>query len=644
MAERVIAGKYSLRREIGRGGMGLIWECFDEQLQRRVALKLMTPDNISSAMSRLRFEREARAIAQLRNEHVILVYDYGIDDGCPYIVMELLEGEDLESRMRRQERLSVPATLTLLKQIARGLEAAHAVGIVHRDLKPANIFIARGETEAVKLLDFGVVWTLSEAADGSAASPGVLVGTPAYMSPEQMRGTTPNHQSDLWSLGIIAYRALTGVLPFAGETLGELMVSVCADTLRPPSTLVADLHPDVDRFFERALAKSPKQRFQTAHELIAAFTALTTAGERGPSKILVVDDEPDMPLLIKQRFRQQIRASTYEFVFAGGGESGLDQLRRHPDIDVILADINMPVMDGLTFLGRVGEVNSMARTIIVSAYGDMNNIRGAMNRGAFDFVTKPINFHDLEVTIDKTLKHVTELRKNAQSSDENSILRRFVSPALVERLKTVGPADTIASDELEATVVFVEICRFAEVVRQSPSGAAVRLLNANFEVIIPELSARGGVVDKLLGGAALAVFQGDEHLSRALDGCLGVRTQMDALARRAGAQSPYAQGVAVGVSVGRLVSGVIGSKALGRLDYTIVGEAVSSAAELLRSASPGQIVVDARVRQAAPRAFVFAPRDAEARTNAWALVDRAAGLPLPMDETLPDARHLQSVR
>jgi eukaryotic-like serine/threonine-protein kinase len=218
MSVSTVAGKYVLKREIGRGGMGLVWEAFDTVLRRPVALKQMTLERGAPADLRCYFEREAVTIAKLRNKHIVQVYDYGVDEGSPYIVMELLEGEDLETRLNRDRQLSNTATLALLRQIAIGLEAANAAGIVHRDLKPANIFIARSDSdECVKILDFGMVWMLPDALDvdqrGSARG---LVGTPAYMSPEQVRDVLPHPLSDLWSLGVIAYRALTGRLPFCG--------------------------------------------------------------------------------------------------------------------------------------------------------------------------------------------------------------------------------------------------------------------------------------------------------------------------------------------------------------------------------------------------------------------------------------------
>jgi eukaryotic-like serine/threonine-protein kinase len=161
-----------------------------------------------------------------------------------------------------------------------------------------------------------------------------------------------------------------------------MIVNIAIAPFPAPSILVPELSPEVDRFFERALAKHPAQRFSSAREMAAAFAALAEPKDRGPAKILVIDDEPDVPLLVRQRFRQQIRRSVYEFVFATDGEAALEQLRKHLDIDVVLSDISMPGMDGLTFLSRVAEINPMVQTVMVSAYGDMANIRTAMRTAA----------------------------------------------------------------------------------------------------------------------------------------------------------------------------------------------------------------------------------------------------------------------
>ncbi|WP_437851127.1 protein kinase domain-containing protein [Sorangium sp. So ce363] len=601
MKGQTVGGRYALLREIGRGGMGIVWEAFDQMLRRPVALKRMMPENVVSFDARRNFEQEATTVARLRNEHIVQVHDYGIDEGSPYIVMELLEGEDLESRLRRTRQLPAAAVLSLLRQLSSGLEAASAAGIVHCDLKPANIFLARGASgESVKILDFGVGWRLFDARDWS----GTRIGTPAYMSPEQVRGAVPHPLADLWSLGVIAYRALTGRFPFSIENLPGLIISICTDPFPPPSSLDAALLPGFDRFFERALAKDRTRRFQSSRELITAFAAVCDAGSK-PAKILIVDDEPDMQLLLKMHFRQNKKSSAYELIFADNGQHALEELRRHPDIDVVVADINMPVMDGITLLEHIPEVNPLARTVIVSAYGDMTNIRRAMNRGAFDFLFKPLDFADLETTLEKSLRSAEQQRQKAQANEENDILRKFTNAALVERLRALGPAGAAASEALEATVAFVDVFRFTRVAQERPPAEATRLLNANFEVIVPELLAQGGIVDKFVGDAVMAVFHGPEHLDRALSACVAVREQLETVARRTGNDSPYAHGVCAGVSTGSVLAAEVGSHACARLGYTVLGQAVNAASHLARAALSGEILVDEAVCRAARQEFKF---------------------------------------
>ncbi|WP_437291955.1 protein kinase domain-containing protein [Sorangium sp. So ce406] len=597
--KRVIANRYELHTAIGEGAMGHIWKALDRHLRRSVALKLMAPAHATSERSRSRFELEAMAIAKLCNQHVVQIHDYGFDEDAPYIVMELLDGEDLEGRLRRAGHLPLSAVISIVNQASRGLSAAHAVGIVHRDLKPANLFLARTDAgEVVKVLDFGVASMLGDA----IASSEVLVGTPLYMSPEQVRCSQIDHRSDLWSLAVVAYHALTGSPPFEAQELVSTIMNIAIAPFPPPSSLAPDLSPEVDRFFERALAKNPAQRFSSAREMAAAFAALSGPTDRGPAKILVIDDEPDVPLLVRKRFRQQIRKSVYDFIFATDGEAAIEQLRKHPDVDVVLSDISMPGMDGLTFLSRVAEINPMVQTVMVSAYGDMTNIRTAMNRGAFDFLVKPIDFEDLEATIQKSIRRVTELRKTARSTEENDALRMFVSPSLVERIRGAA-LDGGQSQEWQGTVAFIDLAGFRAAAGEAPADGAIRALNANFEVMVPEITARGGVVDKFLGDALMAVFRGAGHLVRALEACIAVRDQLRALALRTGEGSPFAYGVTIGIDTGPMISGEIGSRAFGRLDYTVLGEIVGAAAHLELLARKDQILVTGRVAEDAHAQF-----------------------------------------
>ena len=271
-----IADRYRLERQLGEGGMGSVWGAHDEKLRRDVAVKLVTERIADSERALGRFEREAMAVARLRSPHIAQVYDYGVEDGSPYIIMELLEGEDLKDMLSREKRLSLEATARLVLHVAKALHAAHAEGIVHRDLKPANVFISREhDEEVIKVFDFGVAKALNDLADGEATAEGVLLGTPRYMSPEQAHGAKEvDHRSDLWSLGVIAYRAVCGRLPFTAVGTGHVLVQICTEDPPKPSEIIGHLPAAVDAFFARALHKNPAERFDSAREMGLAFADL----------------------------------------------------------------------------------------------------------------------------------------------------------------------------------------------------------------------------------------------------------------------------------------------------------------------------------------------------------------------------------
>ena len=310
------------------------------------------------------------------------------------------------------------------------------------------------------------------------------------------------------------------------------------------------------------------------------------------AKILVADDEMDLEMLIKQKFRQKIREQQYEFIFAVNGIDALEKIQQHPDVDIVLSDINMPEMDGLTLLSRLNESSPLIKAVIVSAYGDMDNIRTAMNRGAFDFITKPINFEDLSVTMEKTINHVIQIRETIKAIKENNILKMYVDETV---LNFMGgrefEASLMANETVEATVAFIDICSFTTISENESPDRVVKLLNNYFDVMVKEIIKQGGYVDKFIGDAIMAVFRGEYHLDRAIDACLVVRKKIEELPNETG-NIFFAPKVSIGINSGEMISGNIGSAELRRLDYTVIGDVVNIAQRLQTAAQEGQIVIN----------------------------------------------------
>ncbi|GAP44039.1 adenylate cyclase, class 3 [Lentimicrobium saccharophilum] len=309
------------------------------------------------------------------------------------------------------------------------------------------------------------------------------------------------------------------------------------------------------------------------------------------AKILVVDDEPDLEMLIRQKFRKKIREGEYDFVFAGNGRHALEQLEQHPDVEIVLSDINMPEMDGLTLLSKLNDQHVLLKAVIVSAYGDMENIRMAMNRGAFDFVTKPVDFYDLELTIEKTLSHVRQLRQTLKAVKENNILKMYVDETVLHFMNSREyETSVMVSETLEASIAFIDICGFTSISENEIPGNVVKLLNSYFDVMVKEIINQEGYIDKFIGDAIMAVFRGDYHLDRAIDACLAVRSEIEKLPVFSENVS-YKPNVSIGINSGEVISGNIGSASLRRLDYTVIGDVVNTAQRLQSAARQGQIVI-----------------------------------------------------
>jgi serine/threonine protein kinase len=288
----IIAGRYELLSELGRGGMGLVFCARHIAINKTVAVKVLRNGLAQNAEAITRFHREARAAASIGNPHIVDVIDFGYtDDGDAYIAMELLEGTDLRRAVRVAGTLSIDRAVELSKQIAKALSAAHGRGIIHRDLKSENVFLVdRDGREHVKLLDFGIskVTELDDA-QGPLTSDGVLMGTPHYMAPELLNGATvADARADLYALGCVLFEMVTGGLPFTGKTAMEVAFKHVHEQPAVPSQRNPLVPPMLDAVILRALEKAPNDRFATAEEFLEHLRKI----EPGAATLVPVAQRP----------------------------------------------------------------------------------------------------------------------------------------------------------------------------------------------------------------------------------------------------------------------------------------------------------------------------------------------------------------
>jgi len=303
------------------------------------------------------------------------------------------------------------------------------------------------------------------------------------------------------------------------------------------------------------------------------------------AKILVVDDEPDLEALLVQKFRRQIRDGKVALLFAHDGVEALSMIAENPDVDLVLSDINMPRMDGLSLLAKLQEAEDKLSTVIISAYGDMANIRTAMNRGAFDFLIKPIDFADLEATLDKTIRHIEALReaKRRQAAAEraHATLSRYFSPNIAARLATDGDAIDLGGRRRDVAALFTDIAGFTTLVERLDPAVLSELLNAYLSSMTDVVFAHEGTVAKIIGDAIHVLFgaPGDQpdHNARAIDCALALDACAEALRKRWVGRATL--GVTrIGVHAGPAIVGNFGG---GRFfDYTAYGDTINTAARL----------------------------------------------------------------
>src|SRR5450631_82169 len=278
-------GNYVVRSKIGEGGMGVVYRAEHPHINRQVAIKVLHPGADRQSEIVHRFFNEAKAATEIRNDHIVEVLDFGeLSEGMPYLVMEWLEGQSLGELLRIETKLPVARSARIVCGIARALGAAHAKGVVHRDLKPDNVFLVNrnGDPDFVKVLDFGIAkLTSSSASAHYRTQTGAIIGTPAYMSPEQCRGAKEiDQRTDIYSLGVIGYQMLTGGLPFNAEALGELLFQHLSQTPIAAAAVEPSVPAPVSAIIARTLEKEPNRR-PSLDEITSAMELAASGTPRG---------------------------------------------------------------------------------------------------------------------------------------------------------------------------------------------------------------------------------------------------------------------------------------------------------------------------------------------------------------------------
>ncbi len=446
-------GKYEIQGILGRGGMGAVYRGFDPAISRAVAIKTIAKSSLDEEELQhllARFRHEAQVVGRLAHPGIVQIYDYGEDDELAYIVMELVNGKSLHEHLLQNANYDLREVGEIIRQLLEALGHAHSAGVVHRDVKPSNTMINRDG--GIKISDFGIAHTESS----ELTHHGDVLGTPHYMAPEQYLGLGIGVPADLYAVGVIAYDLLTGTKPFVGTTAATIMQQVLNERPVDPSDLNPKLAPLMDEVLQRALAKKPEERFQSAPEFAEAFrlaieaslgpatvtstiaasgaglldaARLIKAGAAAPTgsgaaaasagssdsaisldqsvkkaRLLVVDDEERILSALKSLFRLR-----YHVFTTTDGNKALEFMKKY-QMHVVISDQRMPIMPGVELLRRAREISPASVRILLTGYSDLASIVGSVNDGeVYRFISKPWNNDDLQRTVAEAVTIAFEL-------------------------------------------------------------------------------------------------------------------------------------------------------------------------------------------------------------------------------------------
>lgn len=408
MIGETLNNRYKIEKLIGEGATAIVYQGIDLRLQRDVAVKVLLPH--VNQTTRRRFEREAHAAARLNHPNIMAIYDIGQDKNYEYLVVELIQGRPLYELIPAQPKL----VAEIGHQICVALDYAHQVGLIHRDIKPANIYLTQGQQ--VKLMDFGLAIPKQGDAKRLTAD-GTIIGTPAYLSPEQAQGLPLDPRTDIYSTGIVLYEMVTGLLPFDADDIGTILLHQVRKQATPPRQHNPEIPEALDQAIMRALEKKPQERFQTAAEMGEALLAVARSNEvtealptgkiianvpatktsessaNRPIRIVLADDHA----LTRQSlayFLDDIDGLSV----VGQAENGekVFELIAEVQPDVVLLDLNMPGTNGLVILPKIRANYAYVKVLILTGREEKSLIMRALRAGAHGYVLKTSSEDDLE--------------------------------------------------------------------------------------------------------------------------------------------------------------------------------------------------------------------------------------------------------